>query len=159
MEHIIALKFDVKPMRGPMQRPTPTKKEVGKQAIQKLIRLKDLETSVSPGATNNVFVQKEDGGFRETSNIRKLNDLTMTDSYQTENMRDISDWLRSKQMFSTLDLKDGFFRWSCIQHQKNARRYGQCLEFCSTGVSYKVSRVLRAYFNVLSIISWVMATV
>ena len=41
------------------------------------------------------------------SDFRRLNDLTITDSYPMENVRDTLDWLATKSLFSVFDLKYG----------------------------------------------------
>lgn len=110
LQHIKALKFGVKPVCEPVRRRLPEEIEVEKQAMQKLMTVRAKEPSLSPSATKNLFVRKKDGGTREAYEIRLLNDLTTTDFYPKENMKDILDWLGCKRIFSTFNLKGGFFQ-------------------------------------------------
>lgn len=66
-----------------------------------------MEHSKSPWETTNVLVPKKDGGVRVTSDFRALNNATVSDSYPTEDMRCVLDWLAGKKAFSTFDLNDG----------------------------------------------------
>lgn len=110
VQHKIALKADVKPVCEPLRRRSPKEEEVEQAAMEKLVGMGVLEPPVSPWAANNVFVRKKDGGIRVTSDFRRLNDLTITDSYPMENVRDTLDWLATKRVFSIFDLKDGFYQ-------------------------------------------------
>lgn len=58
----------------------------------------------------NVFVPKKSGGLRTTTDFRLLISKTVTDTYTMETVRKILDWLAGKSVFSTFDLKDGFFQ-------------------------------------------------
>lgn len=77
--------------------------------MDKLVRMGVLELAVLPWAANNVFVRKKDGWIRVTSDFRRLNDVTIPDSYPMENVRDTLDWLATKRVFSVFDLRDGFY--------------------------------------------------
>jgi hypothetical protein len=68
------------------------------------------EPSVSPWAAANVFVPKKNGGLGTNTDFRLLNDMTVFDTYPMEDVRGTLDWLSGKQIFSTLDLNDGFFK-------------------------------------------------
>ena len=108
--HVIALQPDVKPVCEPLRRRSSKEEEVERAAMRKLLKLGILEPSVSPWAANNVFVRKKDGGTRVTSDFRRLNSLTVSESYPMANVRDTLDWLASKRIFSVFDLKDGVYQ-------------------------------------------------
>lgn len=110
IQHKIALKPDVRPVCEPLRRRSPREEEVERLAMDKLVKMGVLESAVSPWAAENVFVRKKDGGIRVTSDFRRLNDLTVTDSYRMENVRDTLNWLATKRVFSVFDLKDGFYQ-------------------------------------------------
>lgn len=97
-------------MSEPIRRRSPKEEDTEGQAMEKLIVMGVLEPATSPWAANNVFVRKRDGSIRVTSDFRRLNDLTVTDSYPMEHVRDTLDWLASKSVFSVFDLKDGFYQ-------------------------------------------------
>lgn len=78
-----------------------------------------LEPAISPWAANNVFVRKKDGSIRVTSDFRRLNELTVTDSYPMKNVRETLDWLATRSIFSVFDLKDGFYQVELDPSSKN----------------------------------------
>ena len=108
--HVIALHPEAKPVCEPLRRRSPKEEEIERTVMNKLLKMVILEPSVSPWAANNVFARKTYGGTRVTSDFRRLNSLTVTDSYPMENVRDTLDWLASKSVFSVFDLKDGFYQ-------------------------------------------------
>lgn len=57
-----------------------------------------------------MFVVKKDGSTRDNSDIRRLNSATVTDTCPMEDVRATLDWVGSKIVFSTIELKDGFFQ-------------------------------------------------
>ena len=110
VKHEIVLKDTAKPTCQPLRRRSPKEQDVEREAMLRLIELGVLEPSTSPWASNNVFVRKKDGSIRVTSDFRALNDATVTDSYPMEDMRQVLDWLSSKKVLSTFDLKDAFYQ-------------------------------------------------
>ena len=110
VKHEIILKDNTKPICQPLRKRSPKEQDIEREAMQKLIELGVLEPSTSPWASNNVFVRKKDGSIRVTSDFRALNDATVTDSYPMEDMRHVLDWLSSKKVLSTFDLKDAFYQ-------------------------------------------------
>lgn len=110
VNHIIALKPGAMPVCEPIRRRSPKEEEVERAAMEKLLKMGVVETEVAPWAANNVFVTKKGGVVRVTSDFRRLNDLTITDSYPMENVRNTLDWLASKKVLSVFDLKDGFYQ-------------------------------------------------
>ena len=118
VNHEIVLKENAKPICQPLRRRSPKEQDVEREAMQRLIELGVLEPSTSPWASNNVFFRKKDGSIRVTSDFRALNDATITDSYPMEDMRQVLDWLGSKKVLSTFDLKDAFYQVELEDHSK-----------------------------------------
>lgn len=118
VRHKIELKEGVKPICQPLRRRSPKEESVEREAMQKLLQMEVLEHAVSPWAANNVFVRKKDGGIRVTSDFRALNDATVTDTYPMEDVRNVLNWLAGKNVFSTFDLKDGFFQVELEEESK-----------------------------------------
>ena len=58
----------------------------------------------------DVFVRKKDGSLRCTSDFRALNSCTVSDAYPMEGVKESLDWVSSKKLFTTFDLKDGYFQ-------------------------------------------------
>lgn len=76
----------------------------------KLTEMGILEHSISLWAVNKVFVPKKDHGMRVSTDYRSLNNVTVTDAYSMEDVRDRLDWLSRKKVYSAFDLEDGFYK-------------------------------------------------
>ena len=81
-----------------------------KGMVEKIVSLGMLEPYNSPWAAANVFVPKRDGTLRCTSDFRALNAQTICNSYPMKGSKETLDWLGSKKVFSTFDLKHGYFQ-------------------------------------------------
>ena len=110
VEHRIALVEGAEPVCLPIRRRSPAEERVEREEVAKYVKMGVLEPAISPWAAANVFVPKKDGSKRITTDFRRLNSLTVADTYPMENVRETLDWLSSKRVFSTFDLKDGFFQ-------------------------------------------------
>ncbi len=110
VKHRIQLKEDAVPVCCTLRRRSPKEDDVKRAAMRKLLEMGILEPAVSPWAANNVFVPKKDGNIRVTSDFRALNNARVTDSYPMEDVREALGWLGNTKIFSTFDLKDGFFQ-------------------------------------------------
>jgi transposase InsO family protein len=110
VEHRILLEPDAVPACCPTRRRSPAEEDAERSEVTKHIKNGIMEPAVSPWAAANVFVPKKSGGLRTTTDFRLLNEMTVSDKYPMEDVRTILDWLSSKRIFSTFDLKDGFFQ-------------------------------------------------
>lgn len=127
VQHKILLKEGVEPVSVPVKRRSPKEEEIEKAAMGRLLKLGVLEPAVSPWAANNVFVRKKDHGIRVTSDFRRLNALTVTESYPMENVRETLDWLATKKVFSTFDIKDGFYNVELAPESRACTAIRTCL--------------------------------
>ncbi|GBN37554.1 Retrovirus-related Pol polyprotein from transposon 297 [Araneus ventricosus] len=69
-----------------------------------------VEESSGPWASPIVLVKKKDGSTRFCVDYRKLNEITIKDSYPLPRIDDTLDALNGSQWFSTLDLKSGYWQ-------------------------------------------------
>ncbi|GBM79924.1 Transposon Ty3-I Gag-Pol polyprotein [Araneus ventricosus] len=69
-----------------------------------------IEESSGPWTSPIVLVKKKDGSTRFCVDYRKLNEITIKDSYPLLRIDDTLDALNGSQWFSTLDLKSGYWQ-------------------------------------------------
>ena len=69
-----------------------------------------IEPSSSPWASNVVLVRKSDGNLRFCIDYRRLNSVTIKDSYPLPRIDSCFDALGGAKYFSTLDLRSGYWQ-------------------------------------------------
>ena len=69
-----------------------------------------IQTSSSPWASGVVIVSKKDGTKRSCIDYRKLNDVTVKDSYPIPRIDDSLEQLAGAQWFSCLDVNAGYWQ-------------------------------------------------
>ena len=69
-----------------------------------------IQPSKSPWASSIVMVSKKDGSKRFCIDYRKLNDVTVKDSYPIRRIDDSLEQLGGAQWFSCLDLNSGYWQ-------------------------------------------------
>ena len=78
--------------------------------IQEMLNLGAIRPSNSPWASAIVLVRKKDGRLRFCIDLRRLNNRTIKDVYSLPKIESILDFLIGAQIFSTLDLKAGYWQ-------------------------------------------------
>ncbi len=101
---------DSTPIRQPPRRLPPIKQEAANKAIQEMLDQGLIEPASSPWASPIVLARKKDGSWRFCVDYRKLNDATRKDSYPLPRIDDTLDRLGGMQLFSTLDLRSGYWQ-------------------------------------------------
>ena len=90
-----------------------------------------IEPSESPWASPVVLVRKKDGSLRYCIDYRKLNSVTVKDSYPLPRIDESLDALGGSRYFSTLDLASGYWQ---IELDEDAK---QKSAFCTTSGLYQ----------------------
>ena len=101
---------DARPIRQPARRLPLHKKTVAEQEVSRMLERGVIEPSSSPWAAPVVLVRKKDGSTRFCIDYRKLNEVTVKDSYPLPRTDDCLDSLAGSSWFSTLDLSSGYWQ-------------------------------------------------
>jgi len=109
VNHVINVK-DTSPIKQvPRRIPIHLREEVNK-IIHEMKENGVIEESYSPWISPAVLVKKKDGSLRFCVDYRKLNAVTVKDSYPLPRIDDILSQLAGNIWFSTLDLKSGYWQ-------------------------------------------------
>jgi len=109
LEHVINLK-DSNPIKQvPRRIPLRMREEVD-NIVEDMKRQGIIEESQSPWVSPAVMVRKKDGTVRFCVDYRKLNAVTIKDSYPIPRIDDMLDRLSGNSWFTTLDLKSGYWQ-------------------------------------------------
>ncbi|GFX19981.1 retrovirus-related Pol polyprotein from transposon 17.6 [Trichonephila clavipes] len=96
------------PVAVPPYRMNPSKKEILKQEIDRLLSEGIIEECESPYASPVVLIPKPNGTFRLCIDYRKLNEITIADTYPLFRMDDLLHQAKLTPFMSTLDLRAGY---------------------------------------------------
>ena len=89
-----------------------------KAHLQEMLDLGAIRHSKSPRASAIVLVRKKDGRVTFCIDLRKLNNRTMKDSYSLPRIKQVLDQLLGSIIFSTLDLKAGYWQVEMVEECK-----------------------------------------
>ena len=109
VKHHIKL-TDPVPFKEAYRRIPPQMYDEVKAHIQEMLDLGAIRPSNSPWVSAIVLVRKKDGRLRFCIDLRKLNNRTVKDAYSLPRIESILDSLGGAQIFSTLDLKAGYWQ-------------------------------------------------
>lgn len=98
------------PIRQKAYRMPFTKREVIETEVKKMMDQGVITPSVSPWASPVTLVPKPDGSTRFCVDYRKVNNVTTKDAHPLPHIQDIFDTLGGATIFSTLDLKSGYWQ-------------------------------------------------
>ncbi|GFS87277.1 retrovirus-related Pol polyprotein from transposon 412 [Trichonephila clavipes] len=108
IEFDIALTDDEPIFHKPRRLPFAERDIVDAQ-VDKWVKSAIVEPCSSPYASQVVVVKKKDGKSRVCIDYRRLNRKLIKDNYPVSLIDDILDCLQNAKIFTTLDLKNGFF--------------------------------------------------
>ena len=84
-----------------------------------MLKNKVIEPSKSPWASPIVLVPKKDDTLRFCVDYRKLNEVTIKDSYALPRIDDALATLNGNQYFSSLDLNAGYWQIPMVEEDKD----------------------------------------
>lgn len=93
---------------------------VVEQQIKEWIRDGIVQPSTSEYSSPIVLVNKKDGSKRLCCDFRKLNEKVLRDNFPMVLMDDVLHKLQSARMYTTLDLRNGFFH---VPVEEGSRKY------------------------------------
>ena len=146
---------DAPPIRQyPRRLPYAFREEV-KSQVTDMLQKGVIEPSSSPWASPIVLVKKKDGQYRFCVDYRKLNAVTKKDAHPLPRVDDLLDALNGSCMFSTMDLRSGYWQVSVEPSDKEKTAFvtpDGLWEFCRMpfGVSNGCATFQRAIEIVLS---------
>ena len=109
VKHHIKL-TDPIPFKEAYRRIPPQMYDEVKGHIQEMLDLGAIRPSNSPWASAIVLARKKDGRLRFCIDLRRLNNRTVKDTYSLPKIESILDSLLGAKIFSTLDLKAGYWQ-------------------------------------------------
>ena len=109
VKHHIKL-TDPAPFKEAYRRIPPQMYDEVKTHIQEMLDLGAIRPSNSPWASSIVLVRKKDGRLRFCIDLRRLNNRTVKDAYSLPRIESILDSLGGARIFTTLDLKAGYWQ-------------------------------------------------
>ena len=109
VKHHIRL-TDPLPFKEAYRRIPPQMYDEVRAHIQEMLDLGAIRPSNSPWASAIVLVRKKDGRLRFCIDLRRLNNRTVKDAYSLPKIESILDSLLGAKIFSTLDLKAGYWQ-------------------------------------------------
>jgi hypothetical protein len=107
-----------RPTYTPPYRRSPKDHQTLSAETEKLLNQKHIEPSTSPWNSPVVLVRKKDGNTRFCVDYRKLNDITVKDSFPLPRIDDIFDQLSQSVYFTKLDFKNGYFQIPLAPHDR-----------------------------------------
>ena len=110
LDHNIELVNGARPFKSPPYRAGPKTRELESFEIKKQLDAGIIEPSQSEWSAPVLFVPKKDGKLRFCIDYRKLNEMTIKDSYPLPRMDECIDSLGEATIFTTLDAYSGYWQ-------------------------------------------------
>ena len=151
---------DAQPIKQHPRRIPLAKMEEAQNEIKDMLNKGVIEMSDSPWSSPIVLVKKKDGSIRFCIDYRKLNNVTLKDSYPIPRIDSTLDALSGSKWFSTIDLKSGYWQVPVAPEDKAKTAFsipgGGHWQFhnmpfglCNAGATFE-----RLMERVLSNLSW-----
>ncbi|KAJ8025453.1 hypothetical protein HOLleu_33014 [Holothuria leucospilota] len=111
---------NAQPIKQAARRVPVQQREKERELVKEMLDAGVVEPSSSPWASPVVLVKKKNGSTRFCVDYRKLNAVTMKDSYPIPRIAESLDAMSGAQWFSTLDLASGY--WQVGMEEKDRQK-------------------------------------
>lgn len=101
---------DVLPIFTRDRRRSPKERQIIEAKVREMLAAGVIQPSSSPWCSQPVVVPKPDGDHRICINDKRLNAVTIKDKFPLPRIDDLLDSLNGAQVFSTIDLKSGYWQ-------------------------------------------------
>lgn len=98
------------PIKQPGYRMPLTKRQKVEECVQEMLQDKIIQPSSSSWSSPITLTDKRDGSTRFCVDYRKLNAITRKDAHPLPLIQDVFDQVAGSKIFSTLDLKSGYWQ-------------------------------------------------
>jgi len=109
-EHRIDLTPEARPMYQAPYRAGRMAREIERAEVDKMLNAGVIEPATSEWASPVVLITKKDGSVRFCVDYRKLNSVTIRDTYPLPRMDECLDSLGDASIFTTLDCNSGYWQ-------------------------------------------------
>jgi transposase InsO family protein len=133
--HRIELVPDARPVHCQPYRAGPQARQAETTEVDKMLKAGVIEPATSEWASPVVLVPKPDGSLRFCIDYRRLNAITVRDTYPLPRMDECIDSLGDAVVFSTLDCNSGY--WQIPLHESDRDK----TTFCSHAGTFRFLRM------------------
>ena len=144
----------------PYRRQNPEVRRQEQEQLKDMLKQEIVRPSFSVWGSPVVMVKKKDGTLRFCIDFQKLNDVTVKDAHPLPRIDDTLEALKGAKIFSTLDLKSGYWQVPIKEEHKSKTAFwtssGQLFEFnrLPFGLCNALATFSRLMDNLLSGLSW-----
>ena len=110
IQHDIELLPNTNPIRQNYYRVSEDKRRIMKEEVSYLLKNKLAIPSTSPWSSPCLLVPKENGKMRLCTDFRKVNSVTVKDSYPLPRVEDILDQIGKAKYLTKIDLLRGYYQ-------------------------------------------------
>jgi len=107
-DHAIELKNDASPKVGKIYPLSPTEQQQLEIFIDENLKTGRIRPSKSPMASPFFFIKKKSGELRPVQDYRRLNEMTVKNSYPLPLISELIDKLKGARIFTKLDIRWGY---------------------------------------------------
>lgn len=120
------------PIRQSPYRLNPMKREIMEKEVTYLLNNNLAEPSMSPWPSSCLLVSKSDGSYRLCTDYRKVNRVTIRDSYPLPLIEDLIDHIGTSKYITTVDLLKGYYQIPLSEEAKESQHLSPLQDYFNT---------------------------